>query len=37
MLNRIGAVILYGNKAKNVGIAIAKVRLFNAVSVQKNE
>ena len=33
----IDEVILCYNKAKNVGIAIATVRLFNEVSVQKNE
>ena len=30
-------IILCDNKAKNVGIAIDTVRLFNEVSVQKNE
>ena len=29
--------ILCDNKAKNAGIAINTVRLFNEVSVQKNE
>ena len=33
----IDEVILYNNKAKNAGIAIATARLFNEVSVQKNE
>jgi hypothetical protein len=30
-------IILCDNKAKNAGIAIDTVRLFNEVSVQKNE
>ncbi len=34
---RIGDVILCSNKAKNVAIALAKTRLFNEVSVQKNK
>ena len=33
----IDEVILCDNKAKNAGIAIDMVRLFNEVSVQKNE
>ncbi len=33
----IDEVILCDNKAKNVGVALATPRLFNAVSVQKNE
>ena len=33
----IDEVILCDNKAKNAGIAIDTVRLFNEVSVQKNE
>ncbi|MCF6332215.1 MAG: hypothetical protein L3J11_02945 [Draconibacterium sp.] len=33
----IDEVILCGNQAKNVAIAIAIARLFNAVSVQKNK
>jgi len=33
----IDEIILCDNKAKNVGIAIATARLFNEVSVQKNE
>ncbi len=33
----IDEVILCDNKAKNVVIAIATARLFNEVSVQKNE
>jgi len=33
----IDEVILCDNKAKNAGIAIDAVRLFNKVSVQKNE
>ncbi len=33
----IDEVILCDNKAKNAGIAIDTVRLFNEVSMQKNE
>ena len=33
----IDEVILCGNKAKNVGIAIATARLFNEISIQKNK
>jgi len=33
----IDKVILCDNKAKNAGIAMDTVRLFNEVSVQKNE
>ena len=33
----IDEVILCDNKAENVGIAIDTARLFNEVSVQKNE
>ncbi len=33
----IDEVILYDNKAKNAGIATVTARLFNEVSVQKNE
>ncbi len=33
----IDEIILCDNKAKNAGIAIDTVRLFNEVSVQKNE
>jgi len=33
----IDEVILCDNKAKNAGIAIATAKLFNKVSVQKNE
>ncbi len=33
----IDEVILCDNKTKNVGIAIVTARLFNEVSVQKNE
>ncbi len=33
----IDEVILCDNEAKNVAIAIATARLFNEVSVQKNE
>ncbi|MCF6334010.1 MAG: hypothetical protein L3J11_12070 [Draconibacterium sp.] len=33
----IDEVILCDNKAKNVAIAIVTARLFNEVSVQKNE
>ncbi len=33
----IDEVILCDNKAKNAGITIDTVRLFNEVSVQKNE
>ena len=33
----IDEVILCDNEAKNAGIAIAMARLFNKVSVQKNE
>ncbi len=33
----IDEIILCDNKAKNVGIAIVTARLFNEVSVQKNE
>ncbi len=33
----IDEVILCDNKTKNAGIAIDTVRLFNEVSVQKNE
>jgi len=36
-LDTTGDVIFYDNKAKNVGIAIATVRLFNTVSVKKNK
>jgi len=36
-LNKAGDVILCGNKAKNVDIAVAMARLFNEVSVQKNK
>jgi len=36
-LLKVDEVILCANKAKNVTIAGATVRLFNAVSVQKNE
>ncbi|MCD4736436.1 MAG: hypothetical protein K8R53_10355, partial [Bacteroidales bacterium] len=36
-LDKAGDVILCNNKAKNVGIAEAMTRLFNAVSVQKNK
>ncbi|MCF6296676.1 MAG: hypothetical protein L3J08_01610 [Flavobacteriaceae bacterium] len=34
---RIGDVILCNNEAKNTGIALAKVSIFNTVSVQKNK
>ena len=30
----IDEIILYGNKAKNVGVAIVTARLFNKVSLQ---
>ncbi len=33
----IDKVILYDNKAKITGIAIATARIFNEVSMQKNE
>ncbi|MCF6333259.1 MAG: hypothetical protein L3J11_08240 [Draconibacterium sp.] len=33
----IDEVILYDNKVKNVAISIVTARLFNKVSVQKNE
>jgi len=33
----IDEIILCDNEAKNAGIAIATARLFNEVSVQKNE
>ena len=36
-LDKAGEDILYDNKAKNTGIAIATTRLFNEVSVQKNK
>jgi hypothetical protein len=36
-LTKVGEVILCNNKAKNADIALAKARLFNEVSVQKNE
>ncbi len=36
-MTEIDEVILCDNKTKNVAIAIATVRLFNEVSVQKNE
>jgi hypothetical protein len=36
-MTEIDEVILCDYKAKNAGIAIDTVRLFNAVSVQKNE
>ena len=36
-LDTTGDVIFYDNKAKNAGIAIATVRLFNTVSVKKNK
>ncbi len=35
MMTGIDKVILYGNKAKNAGIAVA--RPFNKVDMQKNE
>jgi len=36
-LDKAGDVILCGNKAKKVDIAVAMVRLFNEVSVQENK
>ncbi|MCF6332408.1 MAG: hypothetical protein L3J11_03910 [Draconibacterium sp.] len=36
-MDKAGDVILYDNKAKNVVIAKAIARIFNAVSVQKNK
>ncbi len=36
-LTKADDVILCGNKAKNVDIAVAMARLFNVVSVQKNK
>jgi len=36
-LVRIDKVVLCNNEAKNTGIAKATARLFNKVSVQKNE
>jgi hypothetical protein len=36
-MTRVDDAILYINKAKNVDIALAKARLFNAVKVQKSE
>lgn len=33
----IDEVVLCDNKAKNTGIAVATTRLFNEVSMQKNE
>ena len=36
-LDKAGDIILCGNKAKNVDIAVAMARLFNEVSVQKNK
>ena len=36
-LTKASEVILYNNKAKNAGIAVAMSRIFNAVSVQKNK
>ena len=36
-LGKAGDVIFCNNKAKNVGIASAMARLFNAVSVQNNK
>jgi len=36
-LDKEGDVILCDNKVKNVEIALAMARLFNAVSVQKNK
>jgi len=34
---RIDDLILCNNEAKNIAIALAKTRLFNEISMQKNE
>jgi len=36
-VSRIDDDILYIDKAKNVDLALAKARLFNAVNVQKSQ
>jgi len=36
-MTRVDYVILYIDKAKNVDLALAKARLFNAINVQKSE